>query len=63
MCIRDRKNIKQLKQIIDDYVKGKEPTIKTVMLKDFAKEMGYILDKYKPSFLPRKDEKLEEVEE
>ena len=59
----EMKNIKQLKQIIDDYVKGKEPTIKTVMLKDFAKEMGYILDKYKPSFLPRKDEKLEEVEE
>ena len=59
----EMKNIKQLKQIIDDYVKGKEPTIKIVMLKDFAKEMGYILDKYKPSFLPRKDEKLEEVEE
>ena len=59
----EMKNIKQLKQIIDDYVKGKEPTIKTVMLKDFAKEMGYILEKYKPSFLPRKDEKLEEVEE
>ena len=55
----EMKNIKQLKQIIDDYVKGKEPTIKTVMLKDFAKEMGYILEKYKPSFLPRKDEKIE----
>ena len=59
----EMKNIKQLKQIIDDYLKGKNPTIKTVMLKDFAKELGYILDKYKPSFLPRKEEKLEEVEE
>ena len=59
----EMKNIKQLKQIIDDYLKGKEPTIKTVMLKEFAKELGYILDKYKPSFLPRKEEKSEEVEE
>ena len=59
----EMKNIKQLKQILDDYLKGKEPTIKTVMLKDFAKELGYILDKYKPSFLPRKEEKIEEVEE
>ncbi len=45
------KNIKQLKQIIDDYLKGKDPTIKIVMLKEFSKDMGYILDKYKPSFL------------
>ena len=59
----EMKNIKQLKQIIDDYLKGKTPSIKTVMLKDFAKELGYILDKYKPSFLPRKEEKIEEVEE
>ena len=59
----EMKNIKQLKQILDDYLKGKEPTIKTVMLKDFAKELGYIIDKYKPSFLPRKEEKIEEVEE
>ena len=59
----EMKVIKQLKQIIDDYLKGKEPSIKTVMLKEFAKELGYILDKYKPSFLPRKDEKIEEVEE
>ena len=61
--VPEMKNIKQLKQILDDYLKGKEPTIKTVMLKDFAKELGYILDKYKPSFLPRREEKIEEVEE
>lgn len=56
----EMKNMKQLKQIIEDYLKGKQPTIKTVMLKDFAKEIEYILDKYKPSFLPKKDEKNEE---
>ena len=32
------------------------------MLKEFSKELGYILDKYKPSFLPRKEEKTD-VEE
>ena len=57
------KNMKQLKQIIDDYLKGKDPTIKIVMLKEFSKELGYILDKYKMSFLPRKEEKLEETVE
>ena len=30
----EMKNIKQLKQIIDDYLKGKEPSIKIVMLKE-----------------------------
>ena len=59
----EMKNIKQLKQIIEDYLKGKDPTIKTVMLKEFSKELGYILDKYKPSFLPRKEEKVESLEE
>ena len=41
------KNIKQLKQIIDDYVKGKNIDIKTVLLREFAKELGTILEKYK----------------
>ena len=59
----EMKNMKQLKQIIDDYLKGKDPTIKIVMLKEFSKELGYILDKYKMSFLPRKEEKLEETVE
>ena len=59
----EMKNIKQLKQIIDDYLKGKEATIKIVMLKEFSKSLGYILDKYKISFLPKKEEKSEEVEE
>lgn len=58
----EMKNIKQLKQIIDDYLKGKEPTIKIVMLKEFAKDLGYILDKYKISLLPKKEEKMVEAE-
>ncbi len=58
----EMKNIKQLKQIIDDYLKGKEPTIKIVMLKEFSKSLGYILDKYKISFLPKKEE-VEKQEE
>ena len=40
-------NIKQLKQIIDDYLKGKEPSIKIVILKEFSKELSNIVDKYK----------------
>lgn len=59
----EMKNIKLLKQVLDDYLKGKEPTIKIVMLKDFSKDLGYILDKYKTSFLPKKEEKQELVEE
>ena len=58
----EMKNIKQLKQVIDDYLKGKEPTIKIVMLKEFSQSLGYILDKHKISFLPKKEEKIEETE-
>ncbi len=56
----EMKNIKQLKQVIDDYLKGKDPSIKNVMLKEFSANLGYILDKYKLSFLPKKEEKTEE---
>lgn len=59
----EMKNIKQLKQIIDDYLKGKDPTIKIVMLKEFSKDMGYILDKYRITFLPKKEDKSIEAEE
>ncbi len=54
------KNIKQLKQIIDDYLSGKDPSIKIVMLKEFSKDLGYIIDKYKPTLFPKKEEKVEE---
>ena len=59
----EMKNIKQLKQIIDDYLKGKDPSIKIVMLKEFSDSLQYILDKYKPSFILKKEDKKEEVEE
>ena len=38
-------NLKMLGQIINDYIKGKETTIKTVLLKEFAKELNEILKK------------------
>ena len=57
----EMKNIKQLKQIIDDYLKGKEPSIKYVMLKEFAESLEYILSKYKTSFLPKKQEIVETI--
>lgn len=40
-------NIKKLKQITDDYLIAKDTSIKIVMLREFSKELGYILDKYK----------------
>ena len=45
----EMKNIKQLKQITDDYLNGKSPSIKIVMLKDFSKDLGRILEMYTPS--------------
>ena len=42
----EMKNIKQFKQIVDDYIKGKESTIKIVMLKEFSKCLESILVKY-----------------
>ncbi len=38
-------NIRQLKLVIDDYLKGKEQTIKIFMLKEFSKSLQYILEK------------------
>ena len=52
----EMKNIKQLKQIMDDYTKSKDNSIKLVMLKDFAKALGTILDKYKTPLLDGKKE-------
>ena len=50
------KNIKRLKQIIEEYLNGKEPTIKNIMLEEFSKELEKIIDLYKPNFLIRKEE-------
>ncbi len=44
------KNIKRLKQVIDDYIDGKEITIKIVMLEDFAKGLENILELYNTNF-------------
>ena len=52
----EMKNIKQLKQIIDDYTKSKDNSIKLVMLKDFSKALGTILEKYTTSLLGNKKE-------
>ncbi len=40
-------NITHLKQLIDDYTKNKEATIKIVMLREFSNELEYILEQYK----------------
>ena len=39
-------NLKRLKQVMDDYIDGKEPTIKLVILQDFASELGNIIENY-----------------
>lgn len=40
-------NLKKLKQVMDDYIDGKEPTIKLVILQDFADELGNVIKEYK----------------
>jgi hypothetical protein len=52
----EMKNIKQLKQLIDDYTKNKDATIKIVMLREFSDDLEYILDQYKTPFLGGKKE-------
>ena len=54
----EMKNIKMLKQILDDYLKDKDITIKIVMLKEFSKDLEYILNKYKITFLPKKEDNV-----
>ena len=41
----ERPNIKKLKQITDEYIEGKVPNIKIVLLQDFSNELGNILKK------------------
>ena len=51
------KNIRKLKQVMDDYIDGKESTIKIVMLEDFSKGLDKILELYKtPPFMNNKKE-------
>ena len=42
----EMENIAKLKQIMEDYIDGKNPTIKTVMIDEFSKELGKILKMY-----------------
>lgn len=44
------KNFRLLKQVIDDYVRGKIITIKIVLLNEISKELENILMKYKNNF-------------
>lgn len=37
-------NLKKLKHVMDDYIDGKEPTIKMVILKEFADELGNVIE-------------------
>ena len=41
----EMKNIKQLKQVIDNYLDGKGQTIKNVMLSEFSQSLEYIYEK------------------
>ena len=39
----EKKNMKGLKQLIDDYLRGKDTTIKTVILKGLAKDLEKLI--------------------
>ncbi len=43
----EMRNIRRLQQIVEDYIEGKETTIKMVMLREFSVELGNILSRYK----------------
>ena len=51
----EAKNLKQFKQVLDNYLEGKDTTIKIVTLKDFSNAMEYILNKAKTPFLGKKE--------
>ena len=40
------KNIKKLKEITEQYLKGKETSIKTVMINELAKDLNIVIEKY-----------------
>ena len=42
--------MKQLKKTLEDYCRGKETNIKIVMLKEFYRDLGIVIDLYKPTF-------------
>lgn len=58
----EMENIKKLKQIIDDYIEGKDLSIKIVMLKEFSESLEYFLDKYENGSSSDKEETKETEE-
>ena len=52
--------MKQLKKALEDYCRGKETNIKFVMLKEFYRDLGIIIDLYKPTIFSttNKDENI-----
>jgi len=44
----------KLKNVLDEYCKGKEITIKNVMLKEFSRDLETVIDLYKPPIFPPK---------
>lgn len=42
------KFMKKLKTVLEDYCKGKENTIKNVMLREFSRDIGTVIDLYRP---------------
>ena len=42
------KFMKQLKKVLEDYCKGKEINIKIVMLREFARDLGIVIELYQP---------------
>ena len=56
-------NLKKLKQVMDDYIDGKEPTIKMAILQDFADELGNVIKEYKKFEKVEKQEETEQLVE
>ena len=46
MLLPELENLYKLKQVVDDYIDGKTPNIKVVMLQDFSEALAEIIDKY-----------------
>ncbi len=46
MLLPELNNLYKLKQVVDDYIDGKTPNIKVVMLQDFSEALAEIIDKY-----------------
>ena len=44
--IQEKDNLEELKKIIDEYIKDKNISIKTVMLEEFSKGLKQILEIY-----------------